>query len=420
MNFRSMFDQLFKGVSAAPSMEQARLLNSYNNTYTPWDGNAYDNATVRDCIDTIARHFGKMRLKHVVSRTGKMSHTLNDSLGYLLDTKPNDFMTASEFLEKFAAQYLTYNNAFIYPQRDELGKLVALWPLNFSELEMREWQGEFYCRFIFGSGQQTTVPYDSIVHVRRHFNRDDIWGDDNAKVLKDDLNTLKAVTANITNAVSNFGALRGILKWRSTLRPEDEEKSWKKFVDTYANGKNGSGIGSLDNRADFEQINTPITTFDGSQMEYMRANVYRHFGLSDKIVQGQYDENDYIAFYESVLEPIAVKLSQELTDKLFTDRERGWGNEIQLESDRLSYMSVASKIKVCAALTPIGCISINEVRAMFGYAPVEGGDERQVSLNYVKAGEQSKYQTGTEGGESNEEKEGNEDSGDNTSDSDKN
>lgn len=69
-------------------------------------------------------------------------------------------------------------------------------------------------------------------------------------------------------------------------------------------------------------------------------------------------------------------------------------------------MSVASKIKVCEALTPIGCISINEVREMFGYAGVEGGDERQVSLNYIKATDQSAYQTGLlKGGEADEEDE---------------
>jgi hypothetical protein len=98
-----------------------------------------------------------------------------------------------------------------------------------------------------------------------------------------------------------------------------------------------------------------------------------------------------------VLEPIAVKLSQELTDKIFTEREQGWGNEVILEANRLSYMSVASKIKVCQALTPIGCITINEVREMFGYAGVEGGDARQVSLNYVNTDDQSLYQTGKDG-----------------------
>lgn len=406
MNFRSMFSWIF-GSGRNVMSEQMKLLNGYNNTYAPWDGNAYDDATVRDCVDTIARHFGKMKPRHIMKRDGKMQRTVEDNINYLLGVKPNQLMTASEFLEKFAAQYLTYNNAFIFPQRGDDGKLIALWPLNFADLELREYQGEMYCQFTFGSGQRTTVPYADIIHVRRHFNRDDVFGDDMASVVKDDLSTLKAVRTAITNAVNNFGRLTGILKWKQTLRPEDEQKAWQKFVDTYVKtSNNGSGIASLDNKADFQQITSAVATFDSAQMDYVRNNIYRHFGLNDKIIMGQYDENEYIAFYESVLEPIAVKLAQELTDKLFTARERGWGNEIVLETNRLSYMSVASKIKVCAALTPIGCITINEVREMFGYAGVDGGDERQVSLNYVKAGDQSQYQTGksaTEGGEQDEE-----------------
>lgn len=409
MDVRSMFKSIF-GSGKNPAAEQARLLNGYSNFYAPWDGNAYDDATVRDCIDTIARHFGKMRPRHIFRRNGAVQSTVDDRLNYLLGVKPNYLMTASEFLEKVAAQYFTYNNAFVFPQRGKDGKLIAIWPLNFASLELKEYEGGLYCQFTFGSGEQTTVPYTDVVHIRRYFNRDDVWGDENGRIMKEDLTALRAVRTAIVNAVSNFGALRGILKWKQTLRPDDERAAWQKFVDTYATNQNGSGIGSLDNKADFQQINTPITTFDAKQMEYVRGAIYRHFGLNDKIVTGEYNENEYIAFYESVLEPVAVKLSEELTDKLFTERERGWGHEIVLECSRLSYMSVASKIKVCAALTPIGCISINEVREMFGYSGVVGGDERQVSLNYVKAGDQSKYQTGeatpAKGGEGSENDEG--------------
>ena len=55
-------------------------------------------------------------------------------------------------------------------------------------------------------------------------------------------------------------------------------------------------------------------------MEYARDNIYKYFGLSDDIVRGQYNEDQYNAFYESVIEPIAIKLSQEFTEKLFTPR----------------------------------------------------------------------------------------------------
>lgn len=264
------------------------------------------------------------------------------------------------------------------------------------EIELREYGNDLYCRFSFGDGSQTTVPYNEVIHVRRHFNRDDIWGDDTEKIMKGDLTTLSAVRTAIINAVSNFGSLRGILKWKQTLRPEDEKKAWQRFVDTYASTNNGSGIGSLDNKADFQQITTPVTTFNSAQMQYVRENIYRHFGVNDSIITGNYTEDQYIAFYESVLEPLAVKLAQEFTDKMFTGRERSEGNEIVFESNRLAYMSVASKIKVCEALTPIGCITINEVREMFGYAGVDGGDERQISLNYINAKDQSRYQTGND------------------------
>ena len=399
MELRGLFQKIFGALGGGRRQtEQAELLNSYTNVYSPWDGNAYDDPTVRDCVDTIARHFGKMNPRHVVRQGGKIQKTVEDNLNYLLTTKPNALMTTSEFLEKVAAQYLTYNNAFVYPQRDAGGGLVALWPLHFEQMELREHADELYCKFTFGTGKQTTVPYDSIVHIRRQFNRDDVWGEEQGRIMRDDLSTLKAVKSSIVNAVNNFGSLRGILHWKSTLRPEDEKAAWQKFIDTYASSKNGSGIGSLDNKADFQQITTTVTTFNAAQMQFARDAIYRHFGLNDSIVTGKYTEDEYIAFYESVLEPIAVKLAQELTDKLFTPRERGFGNEIVLETNRLSYMSVASKIKVCQALTPIGCISINEVREMFGYAGVEDGDERQVSLNYVKAGDQSAYQTGNAGG----------------------
>lgn len=48
-------------------------------------------------------------------------------------------------------------------------------------------------------------------------------------------------------------------------------------------------------------------------------------------------------------------------------------------------MSVASKIKICETLIPTGGLTINEIREIFGYAGIEGGDERLISLNFVKA-----------------------------------
>ena len=79
---------------------------------------------------------------------------------------------------------------------------------------------------------------------------------------------------------------------------------------------------------------------------------------------------------------------------MFTKREQGFGNKIMFEANRLNYISVASKINIAKQLLPAGILTINDAREMFGYTPVPDGDERIVSLNYIKASDQSKYQTG--------------------------
>ena len=398
IELRSMVRNIFGKITGGQDgLTRAKLLNGWANDYAPFDGEAYDTATGRNCIDTVARHAGKLHPRHIVRKNGNIVKNADSKLQYLLSTRPNWLMTASEFIEKIVAQYYCYNNLFVYIQRDMNGNVEALWPLNFNNLELFEdKKGNLYCRFTFGTGEQATVPYEEMIHIRRHFNRDDVFGDPEGKILREDINLLKAVKTAVINVVKNFHKLRGIIQWTGTVRPEDQESMWQKFVNSFAGPSNGSGIGSLDNRGKFQQFTTDTQTFDASQMTFARDNLYKYFGVSEEIVSGKFKEEEYQAFYESVIAPIAIKLSQEFTEKIFTPKERGFGNAIVFEGNRLAYMSTASKVKIAEAMIPAGAIKRNEIRELFGYAGLPGkeGEEIVVSLNYVKSKDQSLYQTG--------------------------
>ena len=399
MNIRSMISNIFGESQNKAELTKAKLLNGYSNDFVQWDGDAYDNATGRNCIDTIARHAGKLHPKHIIRKNGVIVKNADSKLQYILSVRPNWLMTSSEFIEKIVAQYYCYNNLFVYIQRDVNGNIIALWPLNFNNLALYEDKsGYLYCKFTFGTGEQATVPYEEMIHVRRHFNRDDVFGDPEGHILTEDINLLKAVKTAVINVVKNFHKLRGIIQWTGTVRPEDQESMWKKFVDSFAGPSNGSGIGSLDNRGKFQQLTTDTQTFETGQMQFARDNLYKYFGISESIVSGNYTEEQFQAFYESVISPIALKLSQEFTEKLFTPKERGFGNEVIFEANRIAYMSTASKVKLANAMIPAGSIKRNEIRELFGYAGLPGpeGDEIVVSLNYVKTTDQTKYQTGEE------------------------
>jgi len=139
MEIRSMFSTIFGRLFGGPrNLTRAKLLDGYSNTFIPFDGEAYDNATGRNCIDTIARHVGKLHPRHIVRKNGNIVKNADSRLQYLLGNRPNPLMTASEFLEKITAQYYCYNNLFVYVQRDMNGNVIALWPLNFASTELFE------------------------------------------------------------------------------------------------------------------------------------------------------------------------------------------------------------------------------------------------------------------------------------------
>ena len=67
-----------------------------------------------------------------------------------------------------------------------------------------------------------TVLYDAVIHIKRHFNTHQLFGEDNSKALKEDLDLLHAVKAAIINSVKNGNSLRGIINFEGTVREDDQ------------------------------------------------------------------------------------------------------------------------------------------------------------------------------------------------------
>ena len=81
-------------------------------------------------------------------------------------------------------------------------------------------------------------------------------------------------------------------------------------------------------------------------MKLIREDIMAYYHTNENILLSKYDENGWAAYYESVLEPLAIRLSLELTRKIFTQREQALGNQIVFEANRLQYASTQSKINL--------------------------------------------------------------------------
>lgn len=370
---------------------QFKMLTSYDNYFLPNAKDDYNDATIRTCIDTIARNAAKLQIHHII-RYDNQTKKADDALEQLLNHRPNEYMSSYDFLYKIVSMLYSDNNVFIKIKTDEKGNVIGLYPLSYLNFELREISGEVFVKFQFNQGTET-IAYKDLIHLRRFFNNHDILGNDNT-ALSRPLRILNSVKQALENAVKNCMKLRGIIQINGIARPDDKQKILEDFNEKFTSATNGTGTAILDKSASYQQINSQIETANSEQMDFVRAEIYRYFGLNDDIIKSKFDATAWASFWENVLEPLAVQFSQEFTNKIFTDKEKALGNEIIFTEDKLQYASLQDKIKLVQALQPAGFISVNEGRELFGWCPVADGDTRMVSLNNVKAEDMSQYQLG--------------------------
>lgn len=376
---RSLFEMIFGGKTRPSEKQQTllRMLNGFNPTFSPFSGDAYDSDVVRAAVDAIARNAAKLKPKHIrVTADGVQE--MKSHIERLLSVRPNPYMSAYDFLYKVVTLLYLQNNAFIFIDWDEAGAMVrGFYPIPASVVEFLEpprGQTMPNVRFRFLGGQSVVLPYDQIAHLRRFFYRNDLFGETSDRALAPTLELISTTDQGIANAVKSSAFLRGILKFTQMLKPEDLKKQRDDFVKDYLDIANNGGVAATDAKADYIPLNSDPKMIDDKQMAQIKDKVYSYFGVNEKIVKSNYTEDEWNAFYESVIEPIAIQLSLELTAKVFTDRERGFGNAIIFEANRLQYTSTKTKLEL-REMVDRGALTPNEWREAFNMAPIEGGDK---------------------------------------------
>ncbi|MFR5844232.1 MAG: phage portal protein [Oscillospiraceae bacterium] len=402
MNIRGLFQSIFGKRPAGgggSNLPAYRLLSTYDSSFTPFSGRAWDIATVRAAVDAWARNAAKIQPRHI-RRTGGRREDMSDYIDRILQTRPNPYMTAYAFYYKVASQFAVYNNAFILPVFDG-GKLTAIYPINASRVDLVEYMGQMYARLTFATGSVYTVPYEQIIHLRRHFLDNDIFGDDN-RPLTPTLETADSFNQSMSKFAKLVSVIRGILKANSVTKTEDLNKRRDDFIrDNLRMENNGAGVVVVDSKYDYTPITQKETPLPVGQLEFVRREIYDYFGVNEEIVQNKADAEKMDAFYRGQLAPFYMQLAQGLTNALFTEREQGFGNEIICELDRIQFETLDKRVSAAQFLTNIGAVSLDQVLDIFGFPPIGGeeGARRVQTLNMVNAEIIDKYQLGSAGKE---------------------
>jgi HK97 family phage portal protein len=370
------FWDIFRPLKSA-KQTRWKELGAYTAIFSPFGQNMWQSDLVRSCIRPIAEHTSKAHA----------TCSKKPEIAKILNTNPNLYMNGKDFLAKVRLWLEIKNTAFIYIARDDTGKPTSFYPVPYASFEALEYLGGLYIKFQFNNStaRDYVFPWEDLAVLRKDYYQSDIWGDDNSAILSklDLINTAEQGVANAVRATAN---LRGILKsTKAMLSPESLKEQKEQFVTDYLNLENSGGIASIDATQEFIPITMNPSVTDAQTLKQLREDVYRYFGVNDKILTSDYSEEDMEAFYQSKIEPFLIALSEEMTRKVFTRREQDLGNAIIYESNRMGYSSNKTKLNM-VQLVDRGILSPNELRQMFNMAPYEGGDEYIRRLDTMPTG----------------------------------
>lgn len=394
-----IFSKLFQNIKV-----KSTDYYGYSAGSAPFGKDLYEQETVRAIIDCIATHAAKAQVQHVIinsdGRIREIKH--NSPYAKLLNQQPNTLMSGYDFKYKLITQLQCRNTAMAYIKWNGNEPEYIL-PVNYSSFQIYRISDSngYAVQFTDNNGEIFTLNTDDVVFLRKFYNQYDISGDGNSCIYNS-LDMVKASDEGFIESLSVANKVRGVHKHKKAmLDPKDIEESQKRFSERFEKAARDGGIISIDSQEDYIPLNVSSYSANSAQMNTVRNNLFTYWRTSENIVKSDYTEQQGMAWYESVIDPIWEMMSEAFTNACFTQREKDVGNRLIFNGGFLMGTSYETRIKMLESVKEKGILTDNEERALIGYPPVEGGDVRHISLNYVNADKLSEYQE-LSGGDNNE------------------
>lgn len=347
--------------------------------YFSFDGKLYHSDIVRSAVRPLASAVGKAvgkHLYHYINKDGDEDIKVNPEayIRFLL-TEPNPYMTGQELQERMASQLALNNNAFALIIRDQFGYPEQIYPITAVSVTKRyDKNRNLSLEFVLYNGRTVEFAYSDIIHLRDDFYTDDVFGTPKYEALLPLMECVSVIDGGIVNAVKNSSVIRWLLTYNTSLRDEDLKKNARNFAAQFLENSETMGVAAVDTKARAEQISQKEYVPPSSSVRLISDRIYSIFNTNASIVNSDWTENQWNAYYESNVEPVLIKFANAYTNRIFSRRERGCGNEIVFESYNLSAASIETKLNL-REMVDRGAMTTNEWRAAFGMAAVPGGNK---------------------------------------------
>lgn len=344
-------------------------------------------STVWACIDIIAKSIASCRwhIYEPVPGTNRRRLLDSDWKTWMLNTRPNDDMTAIGFREALLFQAIPFGNAYAEIVRDAGGRVTQLWPLLTDRMTPRRnpqtWALEYH--YVQPDGSIAIMPARRVFHLRGP----GLWGLMGDNVIARAAKTLAVAAAQERFSASFFGQGAqpiGALEFPGKLDDKTHARLKEDWAQKYKGPDNAHKPLILEAGMRFSPISIdPQKSQLTEGKKFSVEEICRWFGVPPHKVQHLEHatfsniEHSSIEFVRDSLRPWERRLCQEADAKLF-DQTRGPWKVTEIDLRPLTQGDAVSRAQAQASWRQNGIMTANEIRAQEGLD--DCGDDGDVLL----------------------------------------
>jgi HK97 family phage portal protein len=314
---------------------------------------------------------------------GDKINRTNHPLYNLLHNKPNEYITYFSFIQKIMVDLCLNGNSYVKIERNGAGRPVALYPIDFDNVEIREYEDKYY---YFNSETGEAIEYEEMLHFKT-MSQDGMIGLSPIDTCANSISWGLGLEAYGNSYFSNGAKVSGVLETDRALSTEAVDRLRNSFDNNYSKIGDSNKTLILEEGLKFNSISmsNEASQFLASR-QFSIEEVCRIFNVPPHMladlskssfsnIQEQSRE-----FVQYSLQPYLSMIEQEMTNKLFKKNETG-KLFVEFNVNALLRGNPKDRAEYYRTMLNIGAISINEIRQKENMNRVEEGDSLFMQLN---------------------------------------
>lgn len=330
---------------------------------------------VENMYNKIATDVSMLNFKHVRIQRRKDAHDLmtweqTSDIQNALTVSPNDFQTPTVFWSEVMYKILKDGACVVVPTYKK-GKIQSL------NIVYGDWKVE-----------NKTIQFEvDDKEVKTSIN--------NVLIFINPKKNVGTALHSITNLIDenlrqmqyklaeSKGSLKGFIRFNTKLADNSMKDYAKSRVKNILETAEDGGMGYLDKDEEFIELSHTYDTFSSEEISQLKEQLYQAFGMNEKLFTCDYSEEQYRAYFSSVLKVYQRVIAEELNRKLFTQTARTQGQKILVYYDYFDIASLKDLSDFAFKSKYSALMSANEIREIFGYGAYEGGDVYESNRNAI-------------------------------------